>query len=135
MVDDSHPVAGMRQLLRGRHASLTWALILCGTGWGLVNFGFLVFGVTDYSGRLTTAHYGPDQMRSAMIRRHCVCRAPSRDSAASIRSRHPKSRPCSPRRARRNAAAASGAARQSCCCSASDLVSFPPVLRQRRSIV
>lgn len=43
VVDDSHPVAGMRQLLRGRHASLTWALILCGTGWGLVNFGFLLW--------------------------------------------------------------------------------------------
>jgi len=24
----------------------------------LVNFGFLVFGVTDYAGKLTTAHYG-----------------------------------------------------------------------------
>ena len=24
----------------------------------LINFGFLVFGVTDYSGKLTTLHYG-----------------------------------------------------------------------------
>jgi NAD(P)H dehydrogenase (quinone) len=24
----------------------------------LLNFGFLVFGVTDYAGKLTTAHYG-----------------------------------------------------------------------------
>jgi NAD(P)H dehydrogenase (quinone) len=24
----------------------------------LVNFGFLVFGLTDYAGKLTTAHYG-----------------------------------------------------------------------------
>ncbi len=24
----------------------------------LINFGFLVFGVTDYAGKLTTAHYG-----------------------------------------------------------------------------
>ena len=24
----------------------------------LMNFGFLVFGVTDYAGKLTTAHYG-----------------------------------------------------------------------------
>lgn len=36
-------VAGVRQLLRGRHAPLTWALLLCGTGWGLVNFGFLLW--------------------------------------------------------------------------------------------
>lgn len=43
VVDEGHPVAGVRQLLRGRHAPLTWALILCGTGWGLVNFGFLLW--------------------------------------------------------------------------------------------
>jgi putative MFS transporter len=43
VVDEGHPVIGMRQLLQGRHASLTWALILCGTGWGLVNFGFLLW--------------------------------------------------------------------------------------------
>jgi NAD(P)H dehydrogenase (quinone) len=24
----------------------------------LINFGFLVFGVTDYASKLTTAHYG-----------------------------------------------------------------------------
>jgi NAD(P)H dehydrogenase (quinone) len=24
----------------------------------LMNFGFLVFGVTDYAGRMTTCHYG-----------------------------------------------------------------------------
>ncbi len=43
VIDESHPVVGMRQLLQGRHASLTWALILCGIGWGLVNFGFLLW--------------------------------------------------------------------------------------------
>lgn len=43
VIDESHPVAGMRQLLRGRHAPLTWALLACGTGWGLVNFGFLLW--------------------------------------------------------------------------------------------
>jgi len=43
VIDEGHPVVGMRQLLQGRHASLTWALILCGTGWGLVNFGFLLW--------------------------------------------------------------------------------------------
>lgn len=42
-VDESHPIASARQLLRGRHARITWALSLCGTGWGLVNFGFLLW--------------------------------------------------------------------------------------------
>lgn len=43
VIDEQHPVAGVRQLLRGRYAALTWALILCGTVWGLVNFGFLLW--------------------------------------------------------------------------------------------
>lgn len=29
----------------------------------LINFGFLVFGVTDYAGRLTTGHYGAVAVR------------------------------------------------------------------------
>ncbi len=43
LIDESHPVAGVRQLLHGRHAPITWALLACGTGWGLVNFGFLLW--------------------------------------------------------------------------------------------
>lgn len=43
VIDESHPVAGMRQLLRGRQAPITLALLLCGTSWGLVNFGFLLW--------------------------------------------------------------------------------------------
>lgn len=43
VIDEAHPVAGVRQLLQGRHAALTWALLICGTGWGLVNFGFLLW--------------------------------------------------------------------------------------------
>lgn len=43
VIDEGHPVEGVRQLLQGRYAPLTWALILCGTGWGLVNFGFLLW--------------------------------------------------------------------------------------------
>ncbi|MEK8033314.1 MFS transporter [Ideonella sp. DXS29W] len=42
-IDESHPVAGVRQLLNGPHATLTWALLTSGTGWGLVNFGFLLW--------------------------------------------------------------------------------------------
>ncbi len=42
-LDETHPVAGMRQLLRGRHARITWGLVVCGLSWGLVNFGFLLW--------------------------------------------------------------------------------------------
>jgi putative MFS transporter len=47
VIDEGHPVAGIRQLVRGRHASITWALLACGTGWGLVNFGFLLWLPTN----------------------------------------------------------------------------------------
>ena len=42
-IDEQHPMAGMRQLLRGRHARITWGLLVCGVAWGLVNFGFLLW--------------------------------------------------------------------------------------------
>ena len=42
-IDDQHPVTGMRQLLRGRHAPITWGLVMCGVAWGLANFGFLLW--------------------------------------------------------------------------------------------
>lgn len=42
-IDEQHPVIGMRQLLRGRHARITWGLVVCGVAWGLVNFGFLLW--------------------------------------------------------------------------------------------
>lgn len=41
--DERHPVAGLRALLQGRHARITGALLVCGLGWGLVNFGFLLW--------------------------------------------------------------------------------------------
>lgn len=43
IVDEQHPVAGLRQLLRGRHAAISWGLIVCGLAWGLANFGFLLW--------------------------------------------------------------------------------------------
>jgi putative MFS transporter len=47
MPDEQHAVAGMRQLLRGRFARISWGLILCGVAWGLVNFGFLLWLPTN----------------------------------------------------------------------------------------
>ncbi|KRG70513.1 MFS transporter [Pseudoxanthomonas dokdonensis] len=46
-VDEQHPIAGMRQLLRGRHASISWGLLVCGVAWGLANFGFLLWLPTN----------------------------------------------------------------------------------------
>lgn len=43
IIDDQHPVIGMRQLLRGRHAGITWGLLAAGVAWGLANFGFLLW--------------------------------------------------------------------------------------------
>ncbi|MEI7035527.1 MFS transporter [Fulvimonas yonginensis] len=37
------PRIGMRQLLRGRHATITWGLLVCAVAWGLANFGFLLW--------------------------------------------------------------------------------------------
>ena len=34
---------GMRQLLRGRHAAISWGLMVCAVAWGMVNFGFLLW--------------------------------------------------------------------------------------------
>jgi putative MFS transporter len=47
VIDESHPATGLRQLLRGRQAPITAALLVCGTGWGLVNFGFLLWLPTN----------------------------------------------------------------------------------------
>ena len=34
---------GIRQFLRGRHAAISWGLMVCAVAWGLVNFGFLLW--------------------------------------------------------------------------------------------
>lgn len=47
VIDEAHPVAGTRDLIRGRHASISWSLLVAGTAWGLVNFGFLLWLPTN----------------------------------------------------------------------------------------
>lgn len=42
-VDESHPVLGLRQLLRGRYAVISWGLLLAGASWGMVTFGFVLW--------------------------------------------------------------------------------------------
>ncbi len=46
-VDEGHPVAGMRALLRGPHARISAGLLVCGVAWGLANFGFLLWLPTN----------------------------------------------------------------------------------------
>ena len=43
VIEEQHPVIGMRELLRGRHAPITWGLVVGGLAWGLANFGFLLW--------------------------------------------------------------------------------------------
>jgi putative MFS transporter len=43
VLDAPPPPAGVRQLLRGRHARISWGLLVCGLAWGLVNFGFVLW--------------------------------------------------------------------------------------------
>jgi putative MFS transporter len=46
-IDAPIRTGGLRALLRGRQASITWGLVVCGLGWGLANFGFLLWLPTN----------------------------------------------------------------------------------------
>lgn len=42
-IDARAGAGGMRSLLRGRHAAISYGLLVCGVAWGLANFGFLLW--------------------------------------------------------------------------------------------
>lgn len=42
-IDGAQSVGGVRALLRGRHARVSWGLLTCGVAWGLANFGFVLW--------------------------------------------------------------------------------------------
>jgi MFS transporter, putative metabolite:H+ symporter len=46
-VGDQRECTAILQLLRGAHANITCGLVVCGVGWGLVNFGFLLWLPTN----------------------------------------------------------------------------------------
>lgn len=43
VIDEVHAPVGLAQMLRGRHAAVSWGLLLCGVAWGLANFGFVLW--------------------------------------------------------------------------------------------
>lgn len=43
VIDEQHAVSSLAVLLRGRHARVTWGLLVCGVAWGLVSFGFVLW--------------------------------------------------------------------------------------------
>lgn len=43
VIDEQHPVTGIRRLLHGRHARISCGLVTCGLAWGLANFGFILW--------------------------------------------------------------------------------------------
>ncbi|MEO6076581.1 MAG: MFS transporter [Dokdonella sp.] len=47
ILDEQHPIKGIRGLIDGRYARISLGLAVCGTAWGLVNFGFLLWLPTN----------------------------------------------------------------------------------------
>ncbi|HET8818332.1 MAG TPA: MFS transporter [Xanthomonadaceae bacterium] len=64
VIDEQHPVIGVRRLLQGRHARISWGLVLCGLSWGLANFGFILWLPVNL------VHFGvdPDGISSLLTR-------------------------------------------------------------------
>src|SRR5690606_41865515 len=51
VIEESHPVSGLRALMHGRHRPITSGLLVCGVAWGLAHFGFLLWLPTNPGGR------------------------------------------------------------------------------------
>lgn len=47
VIEEAHPVSGLRALMHGRHRPITSGLLVCGVAWGLANFGFLLWLPTN----------------------------------------------------------------------------------------
>lgn len=47
VVESAPAATGMRQLLHGAYANISYGLVVCGIAWGLVNFGFLLWLPTN----------------------------------------------------------------------------------------
>ena len=43
LIGEQHAIASLAGLLRGRHARVTWGLLVCGVAWGLTSFGFVLW--------------------------------------------------------------------------------------------
>ena len=50
LIDEQHPVAGLRAVLHGRHAAISLGMLVCGVAWGMVNFGFLLWLPVNLAG-------------------------------------------------------------------------------------
>ena len=43
VINEQHAISSLAGLLRGRHACVTWGLLVCGVAWGLTSFGFVLW--------------------------------------------------------------------------------------------
>ena len=58
-IDDPHAVRGLRALLHGRHARISWGLLVCGLAWGLANFGFVLWLYSTLCMNLALGYFPP----------------------------------------------------------------------------
>lgn len=67
-VPERHPPrASLRDLLLGRHARITFALMMCGLAWGLVNFGFVLWLPANLDKLGLNAHAASELMAQSAL--------------------------------------------------------------------